>query len=537
MHRPSSTRSRGRGVRSFRNGRWRRPGGRGVSDVIATILLLALTVTLFASIFAFVGAFPQPTPQAQNEFQSSLVIAANGTYLTGITITHLAGPVLPTSDHILLASSRVQSAWQFNVGGSGIPVGWGLGNTSTGWALGQVWSTSFTKLVKVPDNITVYVVTATQLLYSATLPAITQNIPPAVQEVGTSPSSLTVGEAFQVWATLSGNTTSVSVTVNLNGIPGLSGVKAMVNDSYVWVYNVTAATTKAGTYYAFITVTAASGQTVSQSVPIVVAASGGGGGSSSLSVSVGVSPQPLSVPSYTLYPYAVITYTGSASSVPVYVNFTIVQSVGGKKALVIEKTTDNGPTGNTISGPNSTTIYALNSMSSWYLNGSVVIYANASLPGVGKAYGTLAIPAYNLVQGIVYFTTSGTAPAPQGALSTSHSCTTSTCPFLFLTVWDNFTAATYGGPADIWVSGTVYTNSTTGGYTLTKTIASTEVAVGSSVNVNAITAGSTTARWASPGGNKGTVYYAYLWLTVSLTSGGAAIGYIYDVSPSLTFSS
>ena len=534
MHRPSLNRGRGRGSGS---GRWRRPARRAVSDVVATILLLALTVTLFASIFAFVGAFPQPTPQAQNEFQSSLVLASNGTYVTGITITHLAGPVLPTSDHILLSSSRVQTGWQFNIGGSGIPVGWGLGNSSTGWALGQVWSTSFTKLVKVPDNITVYVVTSTQLLYSATLPALTQNIPPAVQEVGTSPSSLTIGEAFQVWATLSGNSTGVTVTVNLNGIPGLSGVKSMVNDSYVWVYNVTAATTTAGTYYAFITVTAASGQTVSQSVPVVVSTSGGGGGSSStLTVAVGVSPQPLTVPSYTIYPYAVISYTGSSSSVPVYVNFTIVQSVGGKKALTIVKTTDNGPTGNTINGPNSTTIYALNSVSSWYLNGSVVIYANASLPGVGKAYGTLSIPAYNLVQGIVYFTTSGTAPAPQGALTTSHSCTSSTCPFLFLTVWNNFTASPYGG-GSVYVAGSVYTNSTTGGYSHTYTIASTQISVGGSLNINAVTAGSTTARWSSPGGNRNTVYYAYLWLTVSLTSGGPAIGYIYDVSPSLTFTS
>jgi len=39
-----------------------------VSDVVATILLLALTVTLFASIFAFVTSFPSPPAQNSNQF-------------------------------------------------------------------------------------------------------------------------------------------------------------------------------------------------------------------------------------------------------------------------------------------------------------------------------------------------------------------------------------------------------------------------------------------------------------------------------------
>ena len=98
--------------------RWRqgvssRAGGirrrrRGVSDVIATILLLALTVTLFGAIFAFVTSFPSPPAQSNNQFQASLFYPSNGSasWIAGVRIVHLAGPATPGSALIYLHSAN-----------------------------------------------------------------------------------------------------------------------------------------------------------------------------------------------------------------------------------------------------------------------------------------------------------------------------------------------------------------------------------------------------------------------------------------------
>src|SRR5579871_3733841 len=99
-------RSRGATPRR-RAGRWGRKGSRGVSEVVATILLLALTVTLFSSIFYFVNTFPQPSPQPTNQFTASLVYQTSGstTKIVGVSVLHLAGPTVPGSSSVYLYSS------------------------------------------------------------------------------------------------------------------------------------------------------------------------------------------------------------------------------------------------------------------------------------------------------------------------------------------------------------------------------------------------------------------------------------------------
>ena len=539
MPRPARTGDRARSRRLTRGLGFRGARRRGVSDVVATILLLALTVTLFASIFAFVGAFPQPTPQAQNEFQATLIASANGSYITGLTITHLAGPVLPPSDHILLSTSRVQSAWQFNIGGQGIPVSWGLGNTSGGWSLGQVWTTTFTKLVKVPDNITVYVVSPTQLLYSATLPALVQNIPPAIQTVGTTPASPTVGQAFQIWATLAGNITGVTVTVNLGGIPGLSGTKTMTNVSYVWEYNNTAATSTAGTYYAFVTVSSPSGQTVSQSVPVVIASSGGGS-SASLSVTAGVSPQPFSVPSAgpgtNMYPSAVVTYSGSKSGM-FYANFTVVAAQGGKAATAnIVKTTISSATGIPIAGPTSVTDYSQTPFVTW-LNTTITVYANVSFPGVGTATGTATFGPYNLVIGYVYYTTIAGSTS-RNTSTASHSCMGSGCPYLDLTIKNNYLTSTYNGPMSLSYVGSISLTCKTGGgsscttpstsYTINSTVAGAPIAQNSFVTLSYNDTTTLTGHWVIPPNDNVRSNVFTTTLTLTITSGSTTVVYIWE---------
>ena len=70
-------------------------GRRAVSDVLGTILILALTVTLFSSIFFFVSTFPKPANQPASQFQGELFYsyATKGTHswtnVSSLTVTHL----------------------------------------------------------------------------------------------------------------------------------------------------------------------------------------------------------------------------------------------------------------------------------------------------------------------------------------------------------------------------------------------------------------------------------------------------------------
>ena len=165
---------------SFRSRKSRRRFARkkrGVSDVVATIILLALTVTLFASIFAFVTTFPSPPAQSSNQFQAKLIVTANGTYVSGIQIMHLAGPSVSTSAQIYLKSAVHPGACPFT---SSYPVSSDPTNiTGSVWTLGETWSVPFSALCpspsgphldQLPDNITVYVVNNANLLFHVILP-------------------------------------------------------------------------------------------------------------------------------------------------------------------------------------------------------------------------------------------------------------------------------------------------------------------------------------------------------------------------------
>lgn len=240
------------GERSARDHRHaRRRASRAVSDVVATILLLGLTVTLFASIFFFVNTFPTPPPQPENQFTAALTYT--GTTVASVSITHLAGPTVPGSDLVYITSAanpgRDPPAFSVSAGLSG----------SGGWALGQVWTKNITSYgLTTPDNLTISVVSASQLIFRISLPGSNPNVPPNFIAVGTTPTSPTVGVAFTVYAEISDpNLNSNSVYVNATELP-VATAHASFRMSYsattgLWTYAIPAGTTTAsGTYYLFI---------------------------------------------------------------------------------------------------------------------------------------------------------------------------------------------------------------------------------------------------------------------------------------------
>jgi hypothetical protein len=232
-----------------------------VSDVVATILLLALTVTLFASIFAFVTAFPAPLAQNNNQFQASLVYGSNssGLYVAAIHILHLAGPVVAGNAQVFLKSSTQPNAPEFQ---NPYTVSQGLSG-ATVWNLGQVWNWTFSvsqRPTAIGNNITIYLVAGSQLLFSVILPGAPASVPPTVVGTWIAPSPPAIGQGFTVYATTAGVVNSV--TVGLASVPGgPSTAQSMsLNAQGQWTYTLKSGATKNGTYYGFVTATGAYGQ-------------------------------------------------------------------------------------------------------------------------------------------------------------------------------------------------------------------------------------------------------------------------------------
>ncbi len=362
--------------------RWRKPGRRGVSDVVATILLLALTVTLFAAIFAWVTAFPSPPPQNNNQFQASLRYTSNLTYVNGLSITHLAGPSVSGTGQIYLASSTQPTGPEF---ASPYSISSGLGGAST-WNLGQIWNLTFplTEMPKAGGNITVYVVVSYQLLFSVILPGTTIAPPPTVTSTAISPATPTIGTNYTVYATISGSYTANSVYVNLAAVPGgpSSPQKMTLNSQGFWTYTVPSGATANGTFYGFVNASnGAGGQSTGIVVITIYPSSVSTGGP--LSVGVVLVPSPPNSGT-TESVQAVVTYTGAVTNAGLTVSFSGTSSPAGFTF------TGTGPSGLTISGPSSVTVV---SQTAWNIPGPSTLYtytvtATATVAGVGTVTGT-----------------------------------------------------------------------------------------------------------------------------------------------------
>lgn len=270
------------GVRSRWRSRSPRPSGhrrrrRGVSDVVATILLLALTVTLFASIFAFVTSFPPPPAQNNNQFLANLVVTANQKNISGIKIVHLAGPVVPGGADVYLKDANDPTASEFT---TPYTVSSGLSG-ATLWSLGQTWSVSFpsTSLPSIQDNITIYIISATQLLFSVILPGTAFTLSPTIVATSVSPAVPVIGQSFTVYATLAGSYGAHSVYVNLVSVPGgPTTTKQMTQNAQgQWTYTWSTGAAKNGTFTGFVNASSPSGQQAIGTVVITISSGTSGG--------------------------------------------------------------------------------------------------------------------------------------------------------------------------------------------------------------------------------------------------------------------
>jgi flagellin-like protein len=271
-------------------------GKRGVSEVLGTILILALTVVLFSSIFFFVSTFPKPATQPASQFQGQLYYTLKGTktYINYLTITHLAGPVIYAFNTQIYVVSQAHpqnttAVYSLSSGGLG-------SSASASWGTGQTWNVSLLSgpHLITPDNITVTVVSQGNVVYRQVLPGTNPTIPPIFENYGNVPSNPKINQTFSIFVQINDpflSTSSQLVYLNLT-TPGLScgphlgtypattGEYRMVYGNGIW--SVTGCSTAtAGTYYVTAWVTDTNPIQVQQNsiiFPVVVGTTGGGGG-------------------------------------------------------------------------------------------------------------------------------------------------------------------------------------------------------------------------------------------------------------------
>lgn len=156
------------------------PGGRSsqarnlwILVIAAVAIAIAVTITLFAALLVPATLSPSPPPQNPNRFRASVYDNAAG-YVAGLNITHLAGPPVPGS-----ATVTVKSAVDPNQCFSRAAANVSVGIPTPTWVVGETWNGSFGQFPGCPagvydsafhDNITVYLVSSEELIFSTILP-------------------------------------------------------------------------------------------------------------------------------------------------------------------------------------------------------------------------------------------------------------------------------------------------------------------------------------------------------------------------------
>lgn len=485
---PRARRQPGRLGRTGLRRRWR--SRRGVSEVVATIILLALTVVLFSAIFAFVTSFPSPPSQSNNQFQATLtyVTVSHATDVAALNIVHLAGPSVPSTSLIYIKSAA-------NPGGAEFVNPYTIANggiSGTTWNLGQTWSYSFPSAERpsLPDNFTIYIVSSDAVIFSVILPGQSFVFPPTFVSTAISPAQPGIGQTFNISATIAGSVAAGTVYANLGGVWGFNGSAAVAmtyaasSGTYYLVSTSIGgghdATVVPGTFYAFLTATGVNGQSALASVAVQV--SNTGSAPSPVLAIVPILSQTPATQFATETVIGSVTYTGTVTGAGITVEF-YANSSGGN----VWKSA--GPSGATISGPST---IGLASASPWSVPGTTslttyTITAVTTVAGVGSAVGSIAVTPVPFVGTNVTF-----KPSPWTATFTKSCTTTSgtgTCPTPAVKLWDNGTIAV------TW-SGIVWYNSTTGTTDNQKfTWAGGTINAGSFTGVTTSTSGGTNNFW------------------------------------------
>ena len=198
----------------------------GVSEVVGTILILAMTVVLFSTIIVWVTSIPTPIAQTRVDIQSALtpVYGSTGTQLGDwVNLTHQGGESLPAASTLIYVVDQKASGgtsktdiarlrpfgWlPGHVGSTGTAYGL-LDGTDTSWDVGERFA-YYSSNLSASDTITVTVVDISRglVVWTAQLTPAAGTRPPVFLNVWASntlqptPSTPESGEAVYVFASV-----------------------------------------------------------------------------------------------------------------------------------------------------------------------------------------------------------------------------------------------------------------------------------------------------------------------------------------------
>ncbi|MDD1756326.1 MAG: type IV pilin N-terminal domain-containing protein, partial [Methanomassiliicoccales archaeon] len=163
---------------------------KGVSEVIANILILGITVTLFSSIMVFVGSMPQPHENAYADFSPSVKYISGTPVKIEVNMTHMGGQELKsytTAIYLFVNGSQTT----LNMSNSLKPLGdkWTVGETFV-YRYSCPIGMSLEGAKKLSLSVIVSDTEKNSLLYSANIMggASSSSSPPILGARGTTPS-------------------------------------------------------------------------------------------------------------------------------------------------------------------------------------------------------------------------------------------------------------------------------------------------------------------------------------------------------------
>jgi len=200
--------------------KWNR---KGVSEIIANILILGITVTLFSGIMYFVASMPAPSEHAYADFSSQIKTDYTGVDgYANVTIVHKGGESLKNfSCSIYLTANSTNYVLHLSDSKPAIGTTWSAGMTFT-------YNKTFSGAGNNPKNMiwSVMIVNTEKnsLVYQSTLQgsaAGTTDAPPIIGARGTNPSPVYTTDPFSFFATVtdpSGNLNKQSVYLDASAL-------------------------------------------------------------------------------------------------------------------------------------------------------------------------------------------------------------------------------------------------------------------------------------------------------------------------------
>ena len=204
----------------------RRPSRRwdrhGVSEIIANLLILGITVTLFSSVLMFVTQMPAPKQEVYTDFSATTEIQPAPPGNCWINVTNQGGQVLSDFRTKIYILKDDQAPIALKLSDSLVP----LGSTGSTWDTGEMWIyrlTGVTTSTRLSIMVIDYV--SNSMVWSSVLRGEGGGFSPVIGERGTTPTPSYGNTLIRFYASVmdpDGDLRTNSVFVNATSINGLS---------------------------------------------------------------------------------------------------------------------------------------------------------------------------------------------------------------------------------------------------------------------------------------------------------------------------